>query len=212
MLLRNVFDHSETWLILYLSYLKFITLKYFVAQFTNSFYIFSCQNYLHIPSSPNSGSDCSTDNDGATCSGNTAHVSNTSSNSSAICRICQDADKTENLKTLCQCTGSIAKYHVSCLEKWLSISKTDVCELCHQHFTTKRKPRPFSEVCSEQKQVGLKFLLFHKNRYACVRTMMSPWRHHWLYLTMSHPLDPPRIKFKHCLLNNTFMYSRAFNV
>jgi ribosomal protein L31 len=71
----------------------------------------------------------------------------------AIYRICQDLDKTENLKVLCQCTGSIAKYHVlSCLEKWLSVSKIDICELCHQHFTTKRKSRPFSEVCNTFKQ------------------------------------------------------------
>ena len=108
------------------------------------------KDYSRIPNTPISGSDCSTESSGTTNSGNPARCTTTSSassNSSAICRICQDADKTENLRTLCQCTGSIAKYHVSCLEKWLSVSKTDTCELCQQHFATKRKPRPFSEVC-----------------------------------------------------------------
>ena len=69
-----------------------------------------------------------------------------------ISRFCQHVDITENLKTLCQCTGSIAKYHVSWMEKWPSVSKIDICELCHQHFATKRKPRPFSEVCITFKQ------------------------------------------------------------
>ena len=110
------------------------------------------QNYSRIPTTPNSGSDCSTESNVATTSstGTPAHcttISSSSSNSSAVCRICQDVEQTENLRTLCQCTGSIAKYHVSCLEKWLSVSNTNTCELCQQHFATRRKPRPFSEVC-----------------------------------------------------------------
>ena len=107
------------------------------------------QNYLRLPTTSISCPDCPIDRSGTMDSVDTASskpVSNTSSNSSTICRICQDADKPENLKTLCQCTGSIAKYHVSCLERWLSVSKSDICELCHEHFMTRRKPRPFSEV------------------------------------------------------------------
>lgn len=113
--------------------------------------ILCVQNYSRVPICPNSRSDSSTESNGPTNSTNNTigkPVSIISSTSSSICRICQDVDKTENLKTLCQCTGSIAKYHVSCLEKWLSVSKTDRCELCHQSFITKRKPRPFCEVCA----------------------------------------------------------------
>ena len=106
---------------------------------------------LFTSTSPNSGPGCLTYSQGSSGSGDATGsklVSIASSSSSTIiCRICQDVDKKENLKTLCQCTGSIAKYHVSCLEKWLSVSNTDICELCHEHFTTKRKPRPFKEVC-----------------------------------------------------------------
>ena len=103
--------------------------------------------YLYLPGY----SDCSTesqDSAGSRDATGSKLVSFASSSSSTIiCRTCQDVDKKENLKTLCQRTGSIAKYHVSCLEKWLSVSNTDICELCHKHFTTKRKPRPFKEVC-----------------------------------------------------------------
>ena len=75
------------------------------------------------------------------------HISpNQSSGSGIFCRICHEGDFMETLLYPCSCSGSVGFYsvpsysshflfqvgvvHRSCLEKWLSSSQYDTCELC----------------------------------------------------------------------------------
>ncbi|XP_072380457.1 E3 ubiquitin-protein ligase MARCHF3-like [Diabrotica undecimpunctata] len=60
---------------------------------------------------------------------------------SLVCRICYDSEKDEDLITPCNCKGTVAFVHRSCLETWLGESNTASCELCHAVFQTERVPR-----------------------------------------------------------------------
>jgi len=73
-----------------------------------------------------------------------------SRNSSGIfCRICHEGDGMENLVSPCQCSGSMALVHKSCIEKWLSTANNDTCELCRHKYTVARHPRPFRDwICT----------------------------------------------------------------
>ncbi|XP_061539010.1 E3 ubiquitin-protein ligase MARCHF2-like [Phycodurus eques] len=62
-----------------------------------------------------------------------------------ICRICHEGGCVEALLSPCNCTGTLATVHRSCLELWLSSSNTSYCELCHAHFSIQRRLRPFTE-------------------------------------------------------------------
>ncbi|XP_028829829.1 E3 ubiquitin-protein ligase MARCH3-like [Denticeps clupeoides] len=62
-----------------------------------------------------------------------------------ICRICHEGGAQEELLSPCQCAGTLATIHRSCLEHWLSASSTSFCELCHFQFTVQRKARPLLE-------------------------------------------------------------------
>ncbi|CAK6972268.1 E3 ubiquitin-protein ligase MARCHF3-like [Scomber scombrus] len=64
---------------------------------------------------------------------------------SPMCRICHDSGAQEELLSPCECSGSLATIHRSCLEHWLSASGTSHCELCHYQFTVQRKSRPLLE-------------------------------------------------------------------
>jgi len=48
----------------------------------------------------------------------------------------------ETLLSPCSCSGSVGVVHRSCLEKWLSSSQYDTCELCRQPLTVTRSYRP----------------------------------------------------------------------
>lgn len=48
------------------------------------------------------------------------------------CRICYE-DEGE-LITPCQCTGTMAFVHKECIQRWITISKRETCELCHAAF------------------------------------------------------------------------------
>ncbi|XP_039979152.1 E3 ubiquitin-protein ligase MARCHF3-like isoform X2 [Xiphias gladius] len=62
-----------------------------------------------------------------------------------MCRICHDSGAQEELLSPCDCSGTLAAIHRSCLEHWLSASGTSFCELCHHQFTVQRKSRPLFE-------------------------------------------------------------------
>ncbi|XP_028273828.1 E3 ubiquitin-protein ligase MARCH3-like isoform X1 [Parambassis ranga] len=62
-----------------------------------------------------------------------------------MCRICHDSGAQEELLSPCECSGTLATIHRSCLEHWLSASGTSYCELCHYQFTVQRKSRPLLE-------------------------------------------------------------------
>jgi len=72
--------------------------------------------------------------------------SNCSKNSSGLfCRICHEGDGFERLLSPCQCSGSVALVHQSCIEKWLSTKNNDTCELCRHKYTVAKQPRPFKD-------------------------------------------------------------------
>lgn len=60
---------------------------------------------------------------------------------SILCRICYDAERSEELITPCRCKGTVAFVHRSCLETWLAEANATNCELCHQVFQTERSPK-----------------------------------------------------------------------
>ncbi|XP_070780427.1 E3 ubiquitin-protein ligase MARCHF3-like isoform X2 [Enoplosus armatus] len=62
-----------------------------------------------------------------------------------MCRICHDCGAQGELLSPCECSGTLATIHRSCLEHWLSASGTSFCELCHYQFTVQRKSRSLLE-------------------------------------------------------------------
>ncbi|XP_058393982.1 E3 ubiquitin-protein ligase MARCHF2 isoform X2 [Diceros bicornis minor] len=63
-----------------------------------------------------------------------------------FCRICHEGANGESLLSPCGCTGTLGAVHKSCLERWLSSSNTNYCELCHTEFAVEKCPRPLIEV------------------------------------------------------------------
>lgn len=57
------------------------------------------------------------------------------------CRICYGTVSNESLLRPCQCKGSIAYVHRSCLEHWLKQSGRSYCELCKHEFIVLRQPK-----------------------------------------------------------------------
>lgn len=55
--------------------------------------------------------------------------------SSIVCRICQTNTVNEGLISPCNCKGTLAYVHLSCLERWLNESSRNYCELCMYRFT-----------------------------------------------------------------------------
>ena len=64
---------------------------------------------------------------------------------SVCCRICHEDEGTEELIDPCECSGSLGLIHTSCLEKWLSTSNTDRCEICKYTFVIQKKNKPFCQ-------------------------------------------------------------------
>ncbi|XP_014274860.1 uncharacterized protein [Halyomorpha halys] len=58
-----------------------------------------------------------------------------------FCRICHQRSLSERNLTPCNCRGTMAYIHKSCLERWLATSDSDRCELCHFNFTIRRNPK-----------------------------------------------------------------------
>lgn len=51
------------------------------------------------------------------------------------CRFCMQNDLIENMKSPCDCSGSIKYVHVKCIEKWGS----DYCPVCKEKYHTVRE-------------------------------------------------------------------------
>ncbi|XP_075214635.1 E3 ubiquitin-protein ligase MARCHF3-like isoform X2 [Lycorma delicatula] len=63
-----------------------------------------------------------------------------------VCRICHEGNNNEEeLASPCDCTGTMKYVHISCLEKWLSTSSSDTCEICKFRFSTRRHSRSVME-------------------------------------------------------------------
>lgn len=56
-------------------------------------------------------------------------------------------DKEEALLSPCNCSGSMLLVHKSCLERWLSASNSDHCELCMKQLPILKEARPMWQVC-----------------------------------------------------------------
>ncbi|XP_033345685.1 E3 ubiquitin-protein ligase MARCH3-like [Bombus vosnesenskii] len=61
---------------------------------------------------------------------------------SNCCRICHEDESSEELIDPCKCSGTLGLIHASCLEKWLSMSNTDRCEICNLSFEIQRNYKP----------------------------------------------------------------------
>lgn len=64
-----------------------------------------------------------------------------SSVGSMVCRICQTNTAHENLISPCNCKGTLAYVHLSCLERWLNQSSRSYCELCMYRFNAVQTQR-----------------------------------------------------------------------
>lgn len=62
-----------------------------------------------------------------------------------FCRICHEGPGSGPLLSPCDCSGTLALVHQSCLEHWLTASNSSHCELCQHHYSLERQPKPFSE-------------------------------------------------------------------
>ncbi|KAK5648820.1 hypothetical protein RI129_003712 [Pyrocoelia pectoralis] len=54
--------------------------------------------------------------------------------SSTVCRICHTSSTSEHLISPCNCKGTLAYVHLTCLERWLNQSSRNYCELCMYHY------------------------------------------------------------------------------
>ncbi|XP_031328447.1 E3 ubiquitin-protein ligase MARCH2-like [Photinus pyralis] len=54
--------------------------------------------------------------------------------SSTLCRICHANSTSEHLISPCNCKGTLAYVHMTCLERWLNESSRNYCELCMFHY------------------------------------------------------------------------------
>ena len=51
-----------------------------------------------------------------------------------ICRICLESG--EDLKRVCQCSGTQQYVHIECVQKWVDINRKKTCELCLAEYDT----------------------------------------------------------------------------
>lgn len=91
--------------------------------------------------------------------------------SSAIfCRICYSNESKEHLTNWCNCSGTMGLMHKSCLERWLSQSNSNNCEICKYEFKVEKVPRSFKQVYNRLK---LAILIYHCFKYTIILVAMS---------------------------------------
>uniref|UniRef100_A0A8D3B2H9 RING-CH-type domain-containing protein n=1 Tax=Scophthalmus maximus TaxID=52904 RepID=A0A8D3B2H9_SCOMX len=70
-----------------------------------------------------------------------------------FCRICHEGRASGELLSPCECSGTLAMVHRSCLEQWLATSNSGHCELCNHQFALERLPKRLSEwLCAPSMQ------------------------------------------------------------
>ena len=70
--------------------------------------------------------------------------------STAICRICLDAEPVDQLISPCECRGSQAFVHISCLQQWIlrtAGAGLTYCELCRHAYHLKCESRMTIRFC-----------------------------------------------------------------
>ncbi|CAI5442423.1 unnamed protein product [Caenorhabditis angaria] len=80
-------------------------------------------------------------------------------NGPAVCRICMCGETSipylgnqagEPLISPCKCTGTMGLYHRSCLEHWLTLTHTKICEICKHSFKLDQKYQTFYDyICQK---------------------------------------------------------------
>ncbi|VDL61261.1 unnamed protein product [Hymenolepis diminuta] len=65
-----------------------------------------------------------------------------------FCRICHDSSVDETLGRLiapCLCDGSLKYVHEKCIQRWIDISNSKRCELCHFEYEMNSYTKPLKE-------------------------------------------------------------------
>ncbi|XP_005726439.1 E3 ubiquitin-protein ligase MARCH3 [Pundamilia nyererei] len=75
----------------------------------------------------------------------TAECASITDSEEQFCRICHEGRASGELLSPCECSGSLASVHRSCLEQWLTASDSGHCELCHHQFVLEHVPKPLTE-------------------------------------------------------------------
>lgn len=65
-------------------------------------------------------------------------------------------EREEKFIAPCKCSGSVGVTHRSCLERWLSTSNSDECEICKSFFLVKKCRKSFTQVLSSRPISGWK--------------------------------------------------------
>ena len=63
-----------------------------------------------------------------------------------ICRICLSNGLNEELLSPCECRGSVSHIHSKCLIDWISVSKTDNCNICRTQYNCVEMTRTLGSV------------------------------------------------------------------
>ncbi len=64
-------------------------------------------------------------------------ILNNSESNSKECRICREEESEQNLRTPCDCKGSIKYVHLKCLCDCIQVSKQEICKVCGKQFDIK---------------------------------------------------------------------------
>ncbi|XP_077391404.1 E3 ubiquitin-protein ligase MARCHF2-like [Festucalex cinctus] len=114
-----------------------------------------------------------------------------SSSDGPICRICYEGGSAEVLLSPCNCRGTQANVHKSCLELWLASSNKSYCVLCRARFNVKRTVKPFRQwLChpdSEDERIIRSCTLTTFSTllvYILIRLLVPFPRNHWMDLAM----------------------------
>ena len=63
-----------------------------------------------------------------------------------ICRICLSNGLNEELLSPCECRGTVSHIHYKCLIDWISVSKTDNCNICRTQYNCVEMTRTLPSV------------------------------------------------------------------
>ena len=65
-----------------------------------------------------------------------------------FCRICHYPGGVggDTLVRPCRCSGTLGDVHRTCLESWLTITRSTTCTICNYRFKTKTSMKPFIKV------------------------------------------------------------------
>jgi len=92
-----------------------------------------------------------------------------------LCRICHQQSPDKELIEPCNCQGSIGRVHRTCIEKWLTISKRNKCELCGLSFACRLEAPQLMQVMIsiiDNNDNGL-FIIFSFFKYSVLKRLST---------------------------------------